>query len=57
MMESMTVKELREALASCPDDAPVQIWLPGTYIAISAPMIGDGKVLIEGNVISGGIDA
>jgi hypothetical protein len=52
----MTVKELRDALKSYDDKAEVQVWLPGTYIKIGPIYFNRDKVLIEGNVITGGFN-
>lgn len=56
-----TVKQLHAALDVLigvgHGDREVQVWLPGTYIAVDPVLITkseDGAILIEGNVISGG---
>lgn len=52
-----TVKQLREALAKIPsahDNLEVEVWLPGSYIALSAMWIsGRNSYLIEGNLKPG----
>jgi hypothetical protein len=52
-----TVAQLRASLAQLGrghDNAIVQIWLPGSTIALAPSIfLRDGKVMIEGNVTPG----
>jgi hypothetical protein len=52
-----TVKQLRDALGQLGaghDNALVQVWLPGSAIALAQTIfLRDGKVMIEGNVTPG----
>lgn len=60
----MTVQELIRVLkaAQCRSDTQVEIWLPGTYIALQGPNAIPASfyskerdaLLIEGNVVKGG---
>ena len=57
-MATMTVKILRESLAhlgAAYDDKPVEIWLPGSRIALNATIMPCRRnaVLIEGNLVPG----
>lgn len=56
----MKIKDLIEKLQKLEKNNPeaeVQLWLPGTYIGMIAVFIKDyNTVLIEGNVVSGGIE-
>jgi hypothetical protein len=60
----MTVGELKAALANFDDNRPLQVWIPGTRIELKhvfefgRPETGPDPhpVLIEGNVISGGLE-
>jgi hypothetical protein len=47
--KTLTVAQLRRKLEAMPDDADVQVWLPGTYINLANVFENSGKVLIEGN--------
>lgn len=49
----MKVGELREKLASFPDDAEVEVWLPGSTIRLGLPFRRGDKVQIEGNINPG----
>jgi hypothetical protein len=51
-----TAKQLRDALAKVPDNAPVQIWMPGSrlaprgqYLNLGAIILSDSLVLIKGS--------
>lgn len=46
---TLTVGQLVEALMGQNFDKPVQVWMPGTYINLSAVFSNEGRVLIEGN--------
>jgi hypothetical protein len=50
---TITVKELREALAALPDSHEVKVWLPGSYISLERPFLNKDRVLIEGNLDDG----
>ena len=46
----MTVAQLAAALEKLPQDARVQVWLPGQYIDLAhAWLYREGLVMIEGN--------
>jgi hypothetical protein len=48
--KTMTVGQLRTALTTMPEDATVQVWLPGQYINLSGIVLTNTRILIEGNV-------
>ena len=57
-LPQMTVKQLLDALNKLGPTSHkriVQVWLPGSYVALAGVIdsIGDGKVLIEGNLMPG----
>lgn len=52
-LSTMTVGELREALCGVEDDIRVRVWLPGSTIALRAPIERLGELHIEGNIDPG----
>ncbi len=55
--DRVSVKDLMKYLRTCPPDAEVQVWLPGSYIRLMnqhlLPKPGEHIVLIEGNMEPG----